>query len=311
MSRPDSSLQRIISLLPAATEMVALLGADDRLVGRSHECDVPDNVRTLPVCCQTRVNADASSGFIHEMVGETLAQGQSLYQLDAARIRELQPDLLIVQGQCEVCAVSEADLESLWAEWAGPRPAILSLNPTSLDDLWEDLRRLGEWLGESSKAELELQLLQARVTAVQTAGRSLRHRQGVLGLEWFDPLMAAGNWFPEMARIAGGEAVLAEAGRHSGWIEWEQVRECDPEMLLLLPCGFDMDRVVREAETLKTLPGWEDLQAVRESRVFATDGNQYFNRPGPRLVDSLEILSELLQGVSASQSRSPARWQRI
>ncbi len=286
--------QRILSLLPAATEMVFLLGAGQRLVGRSHECDFPDVALGIPIVSRTCIDPNAGSAQIDTAVKESLSQNKSLYSLDTARIRELKPDLILTQGQCAVCAIDTSELEHLLENWSGARPEVLSLSPARIKDLWTDLRRVAQALGVPDEGRSVITGLKGRmVDVIQRVGSS-EHRPTVACLEWLDPLMGAGNWIPELVELAGGTPVLGNAGVHSGWISWEDLAATDPEILVALPCGFDLQRTLRELEPVQARPEWTRLQAVQSHRVFAADGNAYFNRPGPRLIDSLELLAEII-----------------
>ena len=302
---------RILSLLPAATEIVSALGAADRLIGRSHECDWPAAVAGLPTLTTPKVDASVASGDIDSLV--KAATGEALFELDESLLTRLAPDLILTQAACRVCAV---DADAVMAAAAhitlpdGRSPRVLTLSPQSLDDLFVDMLSVGEAIGSQDEAEAAVEGLRrhcetVRTTAaeaVQAAGRKPR----VAIIEWLDPPMAAGNWVPEMVQVAGGEDALAAnptnraetvAGRtpaKSHWINWEAVAAADPDVVLLTPCGFELDRVVSEAKSPAVWPHIVNLRATREGRLFAVDGHHLFNRPGPRLVDSLELLAELL-----------------
>ncbi|MBM3902218.1 MAG: cobalamin-binding protein [Verrucomicrobia bacterium] len=285
--------QRLLSLLPAGTEMVFLLGAGDRLVGRSHECDFPDAARTIPVVSRTRIDPSADCACIDAEVKASLSEGKALFTLDSARIRELNPDLILTQGQCAVCAIDTSELDRLLATWPGPQPEVVSLSPAHIRDLWTDLRRVARALGVPDEGRSVIGALKGRMVDVIQGVGSFEHRPTVACLEWLDPLMGAGNWIPELVELAGGTPVLGRAGVHSDWISWDDLVAADPEIVVALPCGFDLPRTLQEMAPLRARPEWSRLRAVREGRVFAADGNAYFNRPGPRLIDSLELLAEI------------------
>ena len=286
--------QRILSLLPAATEMVFLLGAGERLVGRSHECDFPDAAHGIPIVSRTRIDPTQGSARIDAAVKESLSQNQALFSLDTARIRELKPDLILTQGQCAVCAIDALELDQLLDTWTGPRPEVLSLSPARIKDLWTDLRQVAQALGVPDEGRSVIGALKGRmVDVIQRVGAS-EERPTVACLEWLDPLMGAGNWIPELVELAGGTPVLGKAGVHSEWITWEELVAADPEVVVALPCGFDLHRTLLELAPLRTRPEWPRLRAVQRRRAFAADGNAYFNRPGPRLIDSLELLAEII-----------------
>ena len=253
---------RIVSLLPSCTEIICALGFEDCLVARSHECDFPASVRNLPACTASKISTTASSAEIDREVKSLLQQALSLYAIDSAMLRELQPDLILTQAQCEVCAVSLTEVEQAVSEWTGRRPRILSLSPQRLADLWENIREVAEALGAARRGRELLQQLKDRVADVIVKTVPLKRRPSVGCLEWFDPLMAAGNWVPELVELAGGLNLFGEAGKHSPWLNWEAVQEHDPEVLVLMPCGFDLVRTRTEAATLTRLPDWDKLRAV-------------------------------------------------
>ena len=303
--------EKQVSLLPAATEIVAALGAADRLVGRSHECDWPAAVADLPALTTPKIDASLTSVEIDAQVND--AGGGPLFNLDEALLAKLAPDLILTQAACRVCAV---DADAVMAAAAritlpsGRSPKVLTLSPQSLDDLFVDMLRVGEAVGRQAEAEMAVAGLRRRCTLVQTtataAVETVRRKPRVAIIEWLDPPMAAGNWVPEMVQLAGGDDALAAnpanradtvAGRtpaKSHWIDWKEVAAADPDVVLLTPCGFELDRVAREAKSPAVWPHLVNLRATREGRLFAVDGHHLFNRPGPRLVDSLELLAELL-----------------
>jgi iron complex transport system substrate-binding protein len=287
------SAQRIVSLLPSATEIVAALGLADQLVGRSHQCDFPASVESLPVCSSTKVNLDGTSRDIDGRVNEIIAQGVSCYRVDADLLRALRPDVILTQTQCAICAVTPADLEEALREWMGPGPQLVSLAPNNLGDVWGDLLRVGEALGLKARAEAVVGVLQGRLAAIRARTEGLA-RLRVAAIEWIDPLMAGGNWMPELIESAGGTSLFAAAGQHSPWLDWEALVAADPEVILLLPCGFRIDQSLADLNLLTSRPGWAGLSAVRTGQVFLIDGHHYFNRPGPRLVESAEMIAEIL-----------------
>jgi len=285
---------RIVSLLPAATEMVAALGAVDRLVGRSHECDYPESVLKLPAVTSTRIPSAAASDIIHQTVSEALAANEPLFRIDSEALAALAPDLILTQDHCAVCAVSQSELDDIVKSLPGPRPEVLAFAPNRFADLWADLRRLGTALGLPDEGRSAIALLKQRVVDVIQRVAGVETRPTVACLEWLDPLMGSGNWIPEMIELAGGTPLLGQAGRHSQWVTFDQLRAADPDVLVVLPCGFGLPRVCAALEPLVVQSPWTELRAVRDGRVFAADGNAHFNRPGPRLVDSLEILAEIV-----------------
>jgi iron complex transport system substrate-binding protein len=285
---------RICSLLPGATEIACALGLADDLVGVSHECDFPAAARSKPVMVKSRIDPTMiGSGEIDRRVGDLLGSKQSLYALDEKLFIDSEPDIILTQGLCDVCALDYNDVvqatRSLRKE-----PTIVSLDPHCLDDILKDILRIGEVTHRSPQAELLVQELKLRIKAVRDRTARSASRPRVACLEWFDPLYIAGHWVPEMVQIAGGYDILGTAGEPSVKIEWDAVIASLPEVLILIPCGFDLERAMQESSLLKNRPGWQILPAVRDGRVFAVSGADYFSRPGPRLVDGLEILSQLV-----------------
>ena len=284
---------RIVSLLPSATEIVCAVGLGDALVGRSHECDFPPGVERLPALCEPKVPIHGASAEIDRDVRRLVADGLSVYRVDAAALRALAPDVIVTQTQCEVCAVSEADVVAATCDWAGSGVRIVSLAPARLDDVFADIERVGAALGVAARGTAAVASLRARLTALGARTRDLP-RPSVACIEWLDPLMAAGNWVPELVELAGGRNLFGSVGEHSPWLAWEAVRAADPDVIVAMPCGFDLARTRGEMPALERLPGWDALRAVRAGRVAIVDGHQYFNRPGPRLVESAEVLAEIL-----------------
>ena len=285
---------RIISLIASATEIVCALGFEDSMVGRSHECDFPPSVEGLPVCSSSKVDVDGSSRAIDDQVRSIVAEALSVYRVDGRLLDELAPTVIVTQTQCEVCAVSLKDVERAVCELVSSAPRIVSLAPMDLGDVFDDIRTVAAALGRPERAERLNAELAERLDAIRERSSRLAERPTIACIEWIDPLMHAENWVPALVEIAGGRVMLGEAGRHSGYFEFEQMMEADPDVIAVMPCGFDIPRTAAEMAPLAAYPGWADLSAVRNGRVFLTDGNQYFNRPGPRVVESAEILAELL-----------------
>jgi iron complex transport system substrate-binding protein len=285
---------RVASLLPSATEMVHFAGAGDTVVGVTHECDYPPGVEMLPSLTSSEIEShDMTSAEIDAAVERHMTDGGSIYALDARLLEELVPDLIITQGLCEVCAVSTNLVEKA-AAGLEKKPEILTLNPTSLRDVLDDAVRVGEALGRGHETRDKVAALEERLTGVRetVAGRP---RPRVACIEWLDPPFSAGHWVPEMVGIAGGEELFAGPGERSARLTWDEVFEATPEVLVLMPCGFDARRAAEEARrVLPGLPGWGELPAVREGRVWAVDANSYFSRPAPRLVEGVEILARVL-----------------
>jgi iron complex transport system substrate-binding protein len=285
---------RIVSLIPSATEIVCALGFEKDLVGRSHECDFPSTVTRLPICTEPKFNPEGTSYEIDQRVKAILQEALSVYRVDGDLLRSLKPDVIVTQSQCEVCAVNMAEVESVVAQWLGEKPRLVSLSPCSLDDVFDDFLRVARALDASARGDELVRETQSRMAAVKDKAAKLSVRPSVACIEWIDPLMAAGNWMPELVTMAGGKNLFGTAGQHSPWMKFDDLVERDPDVVLLSPCGFTIDRALQDLPELKADPRWDALKAVRERRVYAADGSQFFNRPGPRLADSLEILAELI-----------------
>jgi iron complex transport system substrate-binding protein len=305
------SKKRVISLLPSCTEMVCALGCANQLVGRSHECDFPPEIRSLPSCTSSKLQTEQSSLEIDRQVKSLAHQALSIYEIDVARIKQLRPDVILTQSQCDVCAVSLTDLEKALGEDIGFRPRIISVAPNRLADVWTDIQTVADALGVANDGRKLLAELKGRVVDIIQKTCMMKKRPGVACLEWLDPLMAAGNWVPELVDFAGGRNLFGEAGKHSPWLEWKVFIDSAPDIIVLMPCGFDMARTQREAAVLEEKPEWRALRAVKEKKVFVTDGNQFFNRPGPRLVDSMEILGEIIQPNLFSFGHEGRGWKRL
>ncbi|WP_150107273.1 cobalamin-binding protein [Pedosphaera parvula] len=302
--------KRVISLLPGATEIVCALGAGDQLVGRSHECDYPESVRALPVCTTARLDANASSKEIDTQVKDLLQQALSIYSVDRDRLIQLRPDVILTQAQCEVCAISLPDVQKAVAEWTGARPEIVSLSPKRVADVWENIREVADVLQIQDAKEI-LRGLKNRVVSVIEKSCVMKQPPGVACIEWIEPLMAAGNWVPELVELAGGKNLFGEAGKHSPWLQLQELADANPDVIVVLPCGFNLQRTRAEMAVLTQKPEWSKLPAVRKNQVFLTDGNQYFNRPGPRIVESLEIMAEILHPDRFNFGHRGKAWERL
>jgi iron complex transport system substrate-binding protein len=283
---------RIVSLLPAATDLVATLGRLPDLVGRTHECDwPPGEIDHVPVVTRAEFDPDAlSSREISEAVGGARHSGSALYTLDSAQLAAAKPDVVLTQDLCDVCAVSYQRVSEA-VRTMDTGTLVVSLEPATIEGVFDCLRRVGEVLEVPERAEKEIEALRKRLDALQ----KVRARPRVVALEWLDPIWPAGHWVPEQIALAGGQPLLAEAGEHTRPVEWDAVVDAQPDVLLLLPCGFAPERTRQELPALARNPGWADLPAVRNGRVHVLDGPAYFNRPGPRVVDGAEILAEIFR----------------
>jgi iron complex transport system substrate-binding protein len=288
---------RIVSLLASGTEIVCGLGAGDWLVGRSHECDNPPWVRRLPECTRPAFDVSMSSAEIDTEVRRRLKSREPLYHVDTELIDSLEPDLLITQEHCHVCAVTPADVARAGCVAARQ---VVALSAGSVRGIHEGIVAIGRALGREQDSKALVESMTRRIAAVHAA---VRHRPAptLVALEWIDPIFAMGNWGPELVEAANGRLLLSEKGAFSAAIDWKRVRDADPEWLIVAPCGFDLDRTRREATRLESLPGWPDLRAVQENKVVLADGNKYFNRSGTTVVETVAILAEILHGYPAGE----------
>jgi iron complex transport system substrate-binding protein len=302
---------RIVSLIASATEIVCALGCEDQLVGRSHECDFPESVRRLPVCTEPKFAVEGSSYQIDQRVKAIVQESLSVYRVDGERLRDLEPDVIVTQAQCEVCAVSLREVERTVCAWLSRCPTLVSLMPNALADVWADVERVAEALGCPERGAELNRRLQGRMRAIADKAQTLSRRPTVACVEWIEPLMAAGNWMPELVALAGGVNLFGAAGKHSPWMTWEELVAADPEVIFISPCGFDIPRTLQEVSLFTARPEWPRLRAVRGGRVVVADGNAFFNRPGPRLVESLEILAEILHPESFAFGHEGSGWRRV
>jgi iron complex transport system substrate-binding protein len=311
---------RVVSLLASATEMIAELGCLHQLVGRSHECDYPEAVQALPVVSRVQINIDTSSAEIDAQVKALRHAVQeesaplnalSIYSIDIEQLQRLLPDIIFTQTQCEVCAVSESDVTRAVAQLIGIQPRIVSLSPYRLADVWEDVLHVGATLQRAAQAEELVANYETRLERLRSRTAAQPEHPRVAILEWLDPPMAAGNWTPELVEYAGGINLFGEVGVHSSWLDWEDLLAADPDVIILTPCGFTLERTLQDVPLLETRQRWSSLRAVRDERVFAIDGNQYFNRSGPRLVESAEILASLLFAKDMVDGIDHTSWQNI
>jgi iron complex transport system substrate-binding protein len=289
----SASEQKVVSLIASATEIIAALGCRDRLIGRSHECDHPPEVLHLPVLTAPKFKVEGTSGDIDRKVREIVAQGLSVYQVDAELLRKLAPDLIVTQDHCEVCAVSLSDVEAATCAWAGASTRIVSLRPDGLDDVYGDIARVAEALGVAGRGTALVRRMREGFASLAERTRGL-NRPRVAFVEWSEPLMSGGNWMPTLIETAGGQNLFGRAGGKSEVLSWSDFVAADPEVVIIAPCGYDLGASCRDLDHLAATPGWERITAVRDGRVYCADGNAYFNRPGPRLLDTAQIIAEIL-----------------
>jgi len=288
----QSMNHRIISLIASATEIVCALGFEERLVGKSHECDYPTAIKHVPVCSSSKIQTESSSAKIDDQVQEIVKEGLSVYKVDSDLLDQLSPTVIITQTQCEVCAVSLRDVEEAVCQLVSSAPAIVSLEPMSLEDIWTDIQMVATALGDPNRGVELIANLQDRLHSLHSQTQKMVNKPRVACIEWTDPLMIAANWVPNLVDFAGGDNLLSESGKHSGYYLMDDLISEQPDIIVIMPCGFDIERCLLEMKPLTSNPGWSSLLAVKNKQVYVTDGNQYFNRPGPRIVESAEILAE-------------------
>ena len=286
--------QRIVSFLPSATEMACALGLGDQLVGVTHECDYPPEAREKPVVVRSVLPIETmSQREIDTAVTQRLRDGLSLYQVDERLLQALAPDLILTQNLCQVCAPSGNEVSQV-LKLLSKQPQILWLTPKSLEEIDDNLRELGETTGRAREAEQIISEGRAKLETIETATRNLPYRPRVFCMEWLDPVYCSGHWMAQMVKIAGGVDELSRDGTDSVRVLWDDVLKWAPEVLILTPCGFNLDKVIAQAPQIYSYPGWSELPAVRQGRVYAVDANSYFARPGPRVVAGTELLAHLI-----------------
>lgn len=283
----------IVSLIASATEIVCALGLRDRLVGISHECDFPEDVRGLPVCSEPRIDTGRPGGQIDRAVRDLVHEGASIYHVRTEVLERLRPDLIVTQDHCRVCAVSLADVEQACSALAHKPVRVCSLTPHTLDDICGDFERVGAAAGAPERGRALASAFRERLEALRGAV-AVAPRPNVACVEWLDPPMAAGGWMPELVRIAGGNPLLVTSPERFRTVGWQEIEAADPDVVLIMPCGYPIRRTLEELSDARIGSSVRRLRATRAGRTFVADGNAYFNRPGPRIADSAEILAGLL-----------------
>lgn len=288
-------MKKIVTLIPSATEIVAFLGQKNLIVGRSHECDYPKGLNKVIKLTSPKININGNSLEIDQQINTILENSLSVYKVDIEKLKILDPDFVVTQAHCEVCAVSLSEVEDIVSKHLSKKTKIISLQPNTLNEVFDDIRRVAKGfnIDEITTNNL-IKPLKKRLENVKN--KSLNKKKPTIAcIEWIEPLMAAGNWIPEMVNLAGGKDIFGKSGKDSHWIKFEEVKNYDPDILIFLPCGFNIQKTKEELDVLlKKDKKWSTLKAFKNKQFFLVDGNQYFNRPGPRLVDSLEILSEII-----------------
>ncbi|MEL0269125.1 MAG: cobalamin-binding protein [bacterium] len=302
--------QRVLSLLSSTTEIIYALGCGDRLVGRSHECDYPEEVSELPICTIPKFNVDGTSREVDDEVKSLVQSALSIYYINEKLLKELKPDIIFTQSQCEVCAVSVSDVENALKNITGLSSRVISVEPNSVEDIFNDILTIAEILNVRKKGKELVELIKAKIDSTEKIVYQ-KSSPSVAAIEWIDPLMAAGNWVPQLIRVAGGKNLFGEAGKHSPWMKYNDLVEQDPEIIIVMPCGYDIKKSLIEIKTLESKKGWGSLKAVRNRNVYITDGNQFFNRPGPRIIESLEILLEIIHSDFSESKHIDSGWIKL
>lgn len=302
---------RIATLLPSATEIACALGLADRLVGISHECDYPPEIRHLPALTRAKIDPRGRSVEIDAQVRDLVRDGLSVYTVLEDELRAAAPDLIVTQDQCEVCAVSLAEVQECARRILGADVEVLSLSPNTLDDILADFTRFAEVVGCEDAGRALVADARRRLDAIAGGARRARTAPRVACIEWIEPLMVAGNWVPELVRLCGGIYEHAEPGEHSKTLDWQALTDFAPDVVLIMPCGFDLAQTRRELPALRENPAWAALPAVRNRRVYSVDGNAYLNRPGPRIIDSAEIVAGIVQPDLFASSIPAGSYERV
>ena len=297
----------IVSLIASATEIVCALGLRDRLVGISHECDFPDDVRGLPVCSEPRIDPSQSGGQIDRAVRDLIREGASVYHVRTEVLERLRPDLIVTQDQCQVCAVSLADVEQACSTLTHKPVRICSLTPHTLADIYSDFERVGIAAGVPERGQALASELRGRLDALRSPAE-IAQGPTVACIEWLDPPMVAGGWMPELVRILGGTPVLVTSPERFRTVAWDDIAAADPDVAVIMPCGYPISKTLEELGDARVGATLRRLRATRTGRTFVADGNAYFNRPGPRISDSAEILAALLHPDRFSLHGGAERW---
>ena len=286
--------KRIVSLLPSCTEIICKLGFREHLVGISHECDYPISISGLPVLTKARLSTEGTSIEINQSVTDLLQRGLSVYDVDASLLKSLSPDIIVTQAQCEACAVSLDQVQDIVSNWTLNQTKIISLEPNTLNQVWLDFDIIAKTMDAPESSSILKSEINERFKLLKDKLKGTEQKPTVLCIEWIEPIMVAANWVPELVGLAGGKNVMSVSGTDSNFCSWDEIKQSNPDIIIMMPCGFGIKRTLEDIHYLQNRKGWQELKAVKENKVFVVDGNQYFNRPGPRLVDSAEILAEVI-----------------
>ena len=292
----NSNITKIVTLIPSATEIVAFLGQKNSIVGRSHECDYPKDLNNVTKLTSPKLNVDGTSDEINKQINTILENSLSVYKVDIQKLKELDPDFIITQAHCEVCAVSFSEVKNIVNKYFNRKTKIIALKPNTLNDVFDDIKRVAKGLNIENESNNKLiENLKIRLKKIKNLSAIQKQKPSVACIEWIDPLMIAANWIPEMVEIAGGANILGKSGVNSHWIKFEEIIDQNPEIIIFIPCGFNIEKTKKELDNyIKKNNNIRSLKAYQNHKLFVADGNQFFNRPGPRLIESLEIFAEII-----------------
>ena len=292
----NGNITKIVTLIPSATEIVAFLGQKNSIVGRSHECDYPKDLNNVAKLTSPKLNVDGTSDEINKQINTILENSLSVYKVNVEKLKELNPDFIITQAHCEVCAVSFSEVKNIVNKYFNRKTKIISLEPNTLNDVFDDIKRVAKGLNIENESNNKLiENLKIRLKKIKNLSAIQKQKPSVACIEWIDPLMIAANWIPEMVEIAGGANILGKSGDNSHWIKFEEIIDQNPEIIIFIPCGFNIEKTKKELDNyIKKNEDLLSLKAYKNHKLFVANGNQFFNRPGPRLVESLEIFSEII-----------------
>ncbi len=292
----NGNITKIVTLIPSATEIVAFLGQKNSIVGRSHECDYPKDLNNVAKLTSPKINVEGTSSEINKQINTILENSLSVYKVDIQKLKELDPDFIITQAHCEVCAVSFSEVKNIVNKYFNRKTKIISLEPNTLNDVFDDIKRVAKDLNIENESNNKLiENLKIRLKKIKNLSAIQKQKPSVACIEWIDPLMIAANWIPEMVEIAGGANILGKSGVNSHWIKFEEIIDQNPEIIIFIPCGFNIEKTKKELDNyIKKNNNMRSLKAYQNHKLFVADGNQFFNRPGPRLIESLEIFAEII-----------------
>jgi len=292
----NGNITKIVTLIPSATEIVAFLGQKNSIVGRSHECDYPKDLNNVAKLTSPKINVEGTSSEINKQINTILENSLSVYKVDIQKLKELDPDFIITQAHCDVCAVSFSEVKNIVNKYFNRKTKIISLEPNTLNDVFDDIKRVAKGLNIENESNNKLiENLKIRLKKIKNLSAIQKQKPSVACIEWIDPLMIAANWIPEMVEIAGGANILGKSGVNSHWIKFEEIIDQNPEIIIFIPCGFNIEKTKKELDNyIKKNNSLRSLKAYKNHKLFVADGNQFFNRPGPRLIESLEIFAEII-----------------